>query len=83
MLKLIPTQLGDVLILTTHTFRVHAIGVVTAAGQQDFHTRWQTVKYLRTEATALAVAEAKMIVNGGRRIFLRDLDTGGWSEVTH
>jgi hypothetical protein len=80
----IPTQLGDVLILaTSRSFQVHAIGMVIANGQQDFHARSHTVKYLRTEGIAGAVAEAKTIVSGGRRIFLRNLDSGGWTEVTH
>ena len=83
-MRRIPTQPGDVLILTTsRSFHVHAIGVVSADGQQDFHACSHAVRYLRAEPTAVAVAEAKRIADLGRRIFLRNLDDGGWSEVTH
>lgn len=76
----IPTQLGDVLILeTARSIKVHAVGIVTRDGQQDFGTR-PVVKYVNNHD--MAVAEAKTIVNVGRRIYVRNLDTGGWSEVT-
>jgi hypothetical protein len=31
---------------------------------------------------AAAVAEAKVLVAPGRRIFLRNIDTGDWSEIS-
>ena len=81
MVKRIPTQLGDVLILRTdHSFTLHAVGQVTKDGQQDFDTH-KDVKYTSDRATALA--DAKALVVPGRRIFFRNLDTGDWSEISN
>ena len=81
MVKRIPTQLGDVLILRTdHSFTLHAVGQVTKDGQQDFDTH-KDVKYTSDRATALA--DAKALVVPGRRIFCRNLDTGDWSEISN
>ena len=72
-------QRGDVLILgTAKSFPVYAVGCVAADGQQDL-VGVAGVKYSRVRATAEAVA--KVIVEPGRRIYYRDLDTGAWSEV--
>ena len=81
MAKGIPTHLGDVLILqTTRTYTVHAVGRVSRDGQQDFG-REANVEY-EIDYTA-AVARAKALVLPGRRIFFRDLDTGDWNEISH
>jgi hypothetical protein len=75
----IPTQRGDVLILETErSLKIHAVGPVTRDGQQDFHTQ-QTVKYIKEPAAA--IAEAKMLVSPGRRIFWLKVDNSEWSEV--
>jgi hypothetical protein len=78
--KHIPTQLGDVLILRTdHSFTLHAVGQVTQEGQQDFHTHVD-VKYARASAGALT--DARALAVPGRKIFLRNLDTGDWTEIS-
>ena len=72
-------QRGDVLILgTTKSFEVYAVGRVVQDGQQDFPSE-AGVKYSRVRVAAEAVAKA--IVEPGRRIYFRDLDTGEWSEI--
>ena len=61
---------------------MHAVGPVTQDGQQDFQAQ-ANVKYLGDHAAA--VAAAKSIAKIGRRIFLRNIDVGGfvWSEISH
>ena len=72
-------QRGDVLILgTAKSVAVYAVGRVSRDGQQDLNGE-AGVKYSRVRSTAEAVA--KVIVEPGRRIYFRDLDTGEWSEI--
>ena len=72
-------QRGDVLILgTTKSFSVYAVGRVSRDGQLDFH-REAPLKHSSIPDTA--VAEAKALVTPGRRIYFRNLDTGEWSEI--
>lgn len=72
-------QRGDVLILgTAKSFAVYAVGCVVRDGQQDLGGV-AGVKYSRVRSTAEAAAKA--IVEPGRRIYFRDLDTGEWSEI--
>ncbi len=79
MVERIPTQPGDVLILSTdQSFTVYAVGLVTKDGQQEFDTH-MSVKYDR--ARRAAVADAKALVVPGRRIYVRNIDTGAWSEI--
>jgi hypothetical protein len=79
--KPIPTQVGDVLILRTDkSFTIYAVGQVSSDGQQDFHAQ-MNVKYVSDRAAA--VAEAEALVVPGRRIFLRNLDTGDWFEISN
>jgi hypothetical protein len=74
-----PTQQGDVLILRTdHSFTLHAVGRVTKDGQEDFDTH-KHLKHAKDRATA--VADAVALAEPGHRIFLRNLDTGEWSEI--
>jgi len=76
----IPTEVGDVLILRTeHTFSIHAIDVVTKTGQQDFRGHVH-VKYVRNDEEALT--EARALCVPGRRIFLLDIDSGDWSQIS-
>jgi hypothetical protein len=78
--KRIPTEIGDVLILQTEkSFTVYVVGVVAVKNQQDFHGQ-ETVKNLPDHTTAIATAKA--LVAPGRRIFLRNLDAGDWSEIS-
>jgi hypothetical protein len=80
MANRIPTQVGDVLILgTSRSFATHAVGRVSENGQQDFHN---LVKVKHVSDRAGAVAEAKALVSPGRRIFLWNIDTGQWSEIS-
>ena len=76
----IPTRRGDVLILETKdtNFNIHAVGPVAKDGDQDFFTG-MNVKYVRDRAAA--VDAAKAMASSGSRIFLRNLDTGEWSEI--
>ncbi len=75
-----PTQVGDVLLLRTKTtsFDVHAVGLVSKDGQQDFHGQ-MNVTYVHDAAAAMV--EATALVQPGRRLFIWNLDTGDWSEA--
>jgi hypothetical protein len=78
--KRIPTHLGDVLILwTTQSYAVHAVGRVSKDGQQDFSSE-SNVHYEIDYAAALAQAKA-LVVPGGR-IFFRNIDTFDWNEIS-
>jgi hypothetical protein len=77
MTKPIPTRRGDVLIVDTN-YRIHAVGPIVEDGEQDFFTG-MNVNY-RLGRTA-AVNAAKAMASPDSRIFLRDLDTGDWSEI--
>jgi hypothetical protein len=80
MTEPIPTRRGDVLILDTKdtNFRIHAVGPVANDGEQDFFTGMH-VKYVRDRAAAVDAARAMALP--GSRIFLRNLETGEWSEI--
>jgi hypothetical protein len=81
MVKRIPTQVGDVLILRSdQSFTVQVIGAVSKDGQQDFENRQMPLKYETDRAAA--VAQAKALVAPGRRIFFGHLDTGNWSDIS-
>ena len=81
MAKRIPTHLGDVLILrTTQSYAVHAVGRVSKDGQQDFSGD-ANVNY--DVDYAAAVAKAKALVAPGGRIFFRNIDTDDWKEITN
>lgn len=76
-----PTQVGDVLILwTSQSFAIYAVGLVSGDGQQDVHGA-VNVEYVSDRAAA--VAKAKALVVPGRRIFLLDIDTETWSEISN
>ncbi len=76
----IPTHRGDVLILrTTQSYSVHAVGRVSRNGQQDFGSE-ANVTY-ETD-NAVAIAQAKALVLPGRRIFFRNIDSGDWYEIS-
>ena len=79
MAKYIPTQPGDALILqTTQSYTIFAVGRVSKDGQQDFGNE-EDVKY-ENDCSA-AVARAKALVVHGRRMFLRNIDADDWSEI--
>jgi hypothetical protein len=76
----IPTQIGDVLILGTDKhYTAYTVWKISKAGQQDFD-RQTTVKHVNQRAAA--VAEARALVTPGRRIFLMNIDTGAWSDIS-
>jgi len=74
-----PTEPGDVLILyTSHTFQVYAVGVVTEPGQQGF-TVDMAVAHLSDHGDALT--RATSLREAGRRIFFQNIDTDEWAEL--
>ena len=76
-----PTHAGDVLILRTdQSFAIYAVGLVSGDGQQNFRGA-VNVKYGSNRA--VAQDEAKALVVPGRRIFLLDIDTKTWSEISN
>lgn len=64
---------------TTQSSSVYAVGPVSVDHQQDFNAQ-TNVTYLNDRAAA--VAAAKALVASGRRIFLLNIDTGKWSEIS-
>ena len=76
-----PTDIGDVLILRTRlSYTVYAVGSVVTAGQHDFcHS--EQVRHVTTHADA--VNAAKAIVAPGGRIYLLDIDTQEWSQISN
>lgn len=75
-----PTQVGDVLVLRTNinSLTVHAVGLVSKDGQQDFSGH-MNVTYVKDGAAAMV--EATALVQPGRRIVMWNLDTGEWSDL--
>ena len=79
MSERIPTKPGDILIVqTTQSYTVYAIGRVSKDGQQDCGTA-TNVKY-ETDHTA-AVVQARALVARDGRSFLRNIDTNEWSQI--
>jgi hypothetical protein len=76
----IPTEIGDVLILQTEKgVKIHAVGRVTRRGQQDFHAE-PTPLYIVDHDEAMTAA--RVMLAPGRRIFLLNLETDEWSQVS-
>ena len=76
-----PTEIGDVLILrTSASYTVYAVGSVVTAGQHDF-SHSEQVRHVNTHAAAVNVAKA--IVAPGARIYLLDIDTEEWSQISN
>jgi hypothetical protein len=85
MTRPIPIHLGDVLILrTTQSYTIFAVGRVSKDGQQDFSTtaneKEPPVSY--ESDYAAAVVRAKALVESGGRIFMLNIDTAEWSEIS-
>jgi hypothetical protein len=79
IVKRIPTHIGDVLILeTTQSYTIYGVGKVSKDDQQDFGSQTD-ITYANDHAAA--VTQAKALVAQGRKIFLRNIDTGEWSEI--
>ena len=80
MAKQRPTEIGDVLILqASQSYHVYAVGAVSRAGQGDFSNS-QNVRHVRTLVEALQAAKALVAEKG--RIYLLDIDTAEWSEIS-
>jgi hypothetical protein len=80
MVKHIQARVGDVLILkTAKSYTIFALGRVSTNGQRDFD-RDPNVQHVSDRDAALIAAKALLAT--GRRILLRDLDTGEWSEIS-
>jgi hypothetical protein len=81
MAERMPTLRGDVLILwTTQSYAVHAIGRVSTDGQQDLGGEANVKNEV---AYAAAMARAKALLVAGGRIFFRNIDTGDWKQIAH
>jgi hypothetical protein len=72
----IPTQIGDVLILHKRSIPTHAVGAVSEGGQQDLKAN---MSYEPDRAAAEAAA--RRVVMPGRRIYIKNTDTGNWAEL--
>lgn len=80
MAKQMPTHPGDVLILRTEqSFHAYVVGPVCKDGQQDFQHQ-EEPRYAANLDDAFAVARGLLVIGG--RIFLLDIDTGEWSDVS-
>ena len=76
-----PTEIGDVLILRTRlSYTVYAVGSVVTAGRHDF-SHSEQVRHVTTHADA--VNAAKAIVAPGGRVYLLDIDTEEWSQISN
>ena len=74
----IPTKFGDVLILTRPSSSLHFVCPVAADGQQGITADHHTIT-----ARDEAVATAQSLVVPEGRVFLRDLDSGEWDQISN
>jgi hypothetical protein len=80
VVKQSPTEIGDVLILgTSVSYTVYAVGPVVTAGQHDF-SRGQEPHHVTTYAEAVKTAKALVAPHG--KIYLLDIDSAEWSEIS-
>jgi len=70
---LMPTQAGDVLILYKDGSPLHVIGLLTDDALQTV-TEHQIQEIGRNDA----IRTARRLVKRGRRIYLKNIDTGWW-----
>jgi hypothetical protein len=76
-----PTEIGDVLILrTSRSYTAYAVGSVVTAGQHDF-SHCEQVLHVTTHAEAVNTAKAIVAPHG--RIYLWDIDTREWSQISN
>ena len=68
-----PTQIGDVLILYKDGSPIYVVGLVSADAQQTVNDN-QIHELGRTAA----IETARRLVMRGRRIYLKNIDTGWW-----
>jgi hypothetical protein len=72
----IPTQIGDVLILHKRSIPTHAVGAIFEDGQQILKAN---ISYEPDRPAAEAAARS--LVMPGRRIYIKNTDTGHWAEL--
>lgn len=71
-----PTEIGDPLILHNSSIPEHAIGTISEVGQQTLKAN---ISHERGRAAAEATA--RTLVMPGRRIYIKNTDTGAWAEL--
>jgi hypothetical protein len=71
-----PTEIGDVLILHNSSSPTHAIGAVSEVGQQTLKANMS-----HERGRPAAEATARTLVLPGRRIYIKNTDTGAWAEL--
>jgi hypothetical protein len=71
-----PTEIGDVLILHNSSSPTHAIGAVSEVGQQTLKANMS-----HERGRPAAEATARTLVVPGRRIYIKNTDTGAWAEL--
>jgi hypothetical protein len=74
MAEPIPTQIGDVLILYKDGSPIYVVGLVSADAQQTVNDDNQFHELGRP----VAIETARSLVKQGRRIYLKNIDTGWW-----
>lgn len=72
----IPTQIGDVLILHKRNIPAHEVGAISEDGQQNLKADMS-----HEPDRAAAEAAARKLVKPGRRIYIKNSDTGHWAEL--
>jgi hypothetical protein len=63
---------------TSQSYTVYAVGAVARSGQQDF-AHHEAVTHVQSHTDAMTVATT--LVAPGGRIYLFDIDTAEWSEI--
>jgi hypothetical protein len=71
-----PTEIGDVLILHNNSVPTHAIGTISEVGQQTLTTNMS-----HERGRAAAEVTARILAKPGRRIYIKNTDTGHWAEL--
>jgi hypothetical protein len=80
-MKRMPSTIGDVLILLTRrTFTAYTVGLISEDDQQDFMRHQSNISHPNDMAGALSAARSILVA--GQRIFLRNMDTNEWSEIS-
>ena len=71
-----PTEIGDVLILHSKSNPTHAVGAISKVGQQTLKANMSNER-----GRPAAEAAARALVMPGRRIYIKNTDTGAWAEL--
>jgi hypothetical protein len=73
MADLVPTQAGDVLILYRDGSPIYVVGLISAEAQQTVYEN-----PIHELGRTAAIETARKLVERGRRIYLKNIDTGWW-----